>query len=414
MNVEIITIGDELLIGQVVDTNSSWMGQQLGKEGFRIAWKTTIGDVENDIVLAVEAAFKRADLILMTGGIGPTKDDITKKTLCKLFNTHLVESPEVLANINELLARRQKALNELTASQAMVPEGAGIIQNRAGTAPCTWFERKGKVLVSMPGVPFEMKWLMENGVIPRLKQRFKRDLFISHRSLYVANFTESALAMHLSGLEDDLPPYIKLAYLPASGLIRLRLTGEHVDEEVLNCRIDSFFVRLKEALGNNVVVESDEGVASVVGKLLSEKELTLCTAESCTGGNIARLITAIPGASSYFNGGAVVYSNKLKEQLLGVSPHALEQFGAVSCEVVGEMLAGTTARFGCDCAIAVSGVAGPGGGTPEKPVGTVWIGAAVRDRSETRLFHLGNNRENNIDKASILALLMLKSLLDKE
>ena len=413
MNVEIITIGDELLIGQVVDTNSSWMGQQLGREGFHIAWKTTIGDVEGDIVSAVEAAFKRADLILMTGGIGPTKDDITKKTLCKLFNTRLVESPEVLANISELLARRQKALNELTASQAMVPEGAEVIQNRVGTAPCTWFERDGKVLVSMPGVPFEMKWLIENGVIPRLKQRFKRDLFICHRSLYVANFTESALAMHLSDFEDALPSYIKLAYLPALGLIRLRLTGENGDEGLLGSRVDLFFSRLKELLGDNVVVESDDDIAAVVGKQLSEKGLTLCTAESCTGGNIARLITAVSGASGYFNGGAVVYSNKLKEQLLGVSPQTLAQFGAVSREVVSEMLAGTLARFGCDCAVAVSGVAGPGGGSPEKPVGTVWIGAAVRGQSETRLFHLGNNRENNIDKASTLALLMLKGLLDR-
>ena len=413
MNVEIITIGDELLIGQVVDTNSAWMAQQLGKEGFHVAWKTTIGDVEGDIVEAIDAAFQRADLVLMTGGIGPTKDDITKKTLCKIFDSGLIESPEVLANINELFKRNNKVLNELTASQAMVPEKALIMQNRAGTAPAMCFECDGKVLVSMPGVPFEMKWLMENEIIPYLKHHFKRDLFICHRTLYVANYTESRLALRLTAFEEALPEYVKLAYLPAAGLIRLRLTGEYSDEQQLTEQVDSLFFRLKGLLGDNVVADSDEAIELIVGKQLRGKGLSLCTAESCTGGNIAHLVTSVAGASDYFSGGVIVYSNAVKEQLLGVSSTTLEQFGAVSREVVSEMLNGALSRFGSDCAIAVSGIAGPGGGTPEKPVGTVWIGATVGECSEVRLFHLGNNREHNIAKASTMALLMLKALLDR-
>ena len=413
MNVEIITIGDELLIGQVVDTNSAWMARQLGKEGFHVARKTSIGDVKNDIIEAINSAFKRTDLVLITGGIGPTKDDITKKTLCEIFESELVESPDVLANINNLFKKSNKALNELTAAQAMVPEKALIMQNRMGTAPAMCFEHGGKVLISMPGVPFEMKWLMENEVIPYLKHRFRRDLFICHRTLYVANYTESKLALTLTDFEESLPEYIKLAYLPASGLIRLRLTGELGDEQQLNERIEARFLELKIILGENVVADSDDAIEVIVGELLRDKGLTLCTAESCTGGNIARMITAVAGASDYFSGGAVVYSNAMKERLLGVSAVALAKFGAVSGEVVAEMLSGALTRFGSDCAVAVSGIAGPGGGTPEKPIGTVWIGAAVGECSDVRLFKLGNNREHNIAKASTMALLMLKTLLDK-
>ena len=413
MNVEIITIGDELLIGQVIDTNSSWMAQKLGEEGFHVVRKTSIGDIESDIIEAVGAAFGRVDLVLTTGGIGPTKDDITKKTLCKIFDSELVKSPEVLANINELFKKNNKVLNELTASQAVVPEKALIIQNRAGTAPAMCFERNEKVLISMPGVPFEMKWLMENEIIPHLKQRFKRDLFICHRTLHVANYTESRLAMQLSDFEEELPDYIKLAYLPAAGLIRLRLTGENADERLLDEQIDSLFFQLKGILGDNVVADSDDAIEAVIGKQLREKRLTFCVAESCTGGNIAHLITSVAGASDYFSGGVVVYSNAAKQQILGVSETTLERFGAVSREVISEMLGGTLARFGSDCAVAVSGIAGPGGATSDKPVGTVWIGASACGQSEICLFQFGNNREHNIAKASTMALLMLKALLDK-
>ena len=414
MNVEIITIGDELLIGQVIDTNSAWIARQLGDMGFHTVWKTTVGDVEDDIMEAVSVAFKRADLALVTGGIGPTKDDITKKTLCRIFNTRLIESFEVMENIKEIFNLSNKHMNDLTASQAMVPECAIVLPNKVGTAPGMWFERGEKVLVSLPGVPFEMKRVMKNEVIPRLKKHFLRNLFILHRSLYVTYFSESDLAMRLEDFETALPEFIKLAYLPSAGLIRLRLTGEHKDEQLLSEQIDSFFFDLKELLGENVVIDTDEPIEAVVGRLLRERGYTLGTAESCTGGNIARLITSVAGASDYYAGGVVTYSNAMKEQLLGVLPELLKQFGAVSGEVVTEMLRGTQRHLGSDCAVAVSGIAGPGGGTPEKPVGSVWIGAAVGSWYEVKFYRFGNNREHNIAKSSTLALLMLKKLLEEK
>ncbi|MDD6211515.1 MAG: CinA family nicotinamide mononucleotide deamidase-related protein [Bacteroidales bacterium] len=413
MNVEIVTIGDELLIGQVIDTNSAWMAQQLNEAGFRVVWKTSIGDDEQDIINAFSAALKRADVVLVTGGIGPTKDDITKKTLCKFFHTELVESPETLTNIKEILRKSDKTLNELTASQALVPKDCTVIQNKAGTAPITWFDRNGKVLVSMPGVPFEMKWVMSNEIIPRLAKHFQRDVFILHRTLYVANFTESKLAMRLEDFETTLPDYIKLAYLPAAGLIRLRLTGQHKDGQMLTEHIDSLFYELHQILGDNIVTDSDEAIEIVLGNLLRKKGYTLGTAESCTGGRIAHAITSVPGASDYYTGGVVVYSNAMKEALLGVSPSTLQQYGAVSEEVVLEMLKGTQKRIGCHCAIAVSGIAGPSGGTPEKPVGTVWIGVASGDKYRIRMFHFGTNREQNILKSTTIALLFMKGLLDE-
>ena len=413
MNVEIITIGDELLIGQVVDTNSAWIGQTLESEGFHISWKAAVGDTEQDIVTAIEAAFRRADIVLVTGGIGPTKDDITKKTLCKYFNTEMYFSEDVYNNIIDVLNRSSININELTKGQAMVPKACTVIQNRAGTAPCTWFEKNGKVLVSMPGVPFEMKWLISNEILPRLKKQFGRNVFIRHKTTWVAGYTESSLATHLNEFEEALPSNVKLAYLPQPGLIRLRLTIHAIFEEEVEKIISELQTKLRTLLGDHILVEEDKEPNILIGEILKEKGYTLGTAESCTGGQIASIITSVPGSSAYFNGSVVAYSNKVKENILGVNPADIQQHGAVSKEVVEQMAKGAIKTLGCDCAIATSGIAGPEGGTPEKPVGTVWIAVAVKGKTISECYRFSTIREQNILRASNRALLMLISMIKK-
>lgn len=411
MDVEIITIGDELLIGQVVDTNSAWMGQVLGDEGFHVIHKVTVGDVEADMLEAFDQAMKRSQIVLVTGGIGPTKDDITKKTLCKFFHTGLRFSEEVLANIEDIFQRGGKTMNPLTHDQAYVPEGCTVIQNRVGTAPITWFERDGKVLVSFPGVPFEMKWAMKEEILPRLKARFRQDLYIKHQTLWVSGFTESGLAMHLEGFEEQLPPFVSLAYLPTPGLIRLRLSAYYGDESAVESAIAEQTDKLRILLGENILAEEDKPIQEVIGEVLRNKKLTLGTAESCTGGKIAEMITSVPGSSDYFVGGIVSYSNNVKHQVLDVSNLSLDTYGAVSRQVVEEMVTGAMKTLNCDCAVATSGIAGPGGATPDKPVGTVWIAAACKNKVISQLFHFGKNREQNIVRSANMALLMLNGLL---
>ncbi|WP_106827728.1 competence/damage-inducible protein A [Parabacteroides pacaensis] len=414
MNVEIITIGDELLIGQVVDTNSAWMGQVLGDEGFHVVHKETVGDVESDILQACDEALKRSPIVLVTGGIGPTKDDITKKTLCKYFNTRLCFSEEVLKNIEDLFQKSGKAMNPLTHDQAYVPEAATVIQNRVGTAPITWFERDGKILVSFPGVPYEMKWAMKEEILPRLKKRFRQDLYIKHQTLWVSGYTESALAMQLETFEKELPSFVTLAYLPTPGLIRLRLSAYYSNESAVESAMLEQSLKLRDLLKGNILAEEDKPIQEIIGEVLRSKKLTLGTAESCTGGKIAEMITAIPGSSDYFVGGIVSYSNNVKHQILDVSNLSLDTYGAVSQQVVEEMVMGALKILNCDCAVATSGVAGPGGGTPEKPVGTVWIAAAWKDKIKSQLFHFGKNREQNILRSANMALLMLNDLLKEE
>lgn len=411
MDVEIITIGDELLIGQVVDTNSAWMGQALGNEGFHVTRKVTVGDVEADMLSAFGEAMGRSSIVLVTGGIGPTKDDITKKTLCRFFGTELRFSEEVLANIEEMFRTTGKEMNPLTRNQAYVPENCTVIQNQAGTAPVTWFERDGKVLVSLPGVPYEMKWAMETEIIPRLKQKFRQDMYISHRTCWVSGYTESGLAMRLEKFEEELPPFITLAYLPTPGLIRLRLSAYYPDKATEDATMAEQAEKLRTLLKGNVLAEEDKPIEELVGEVLRKKKLTFGTAESCTGGKIAALITSVAGSSDYFVGGIVSYSNKVKHQVLDVSNLSLDTYGAVSRQVVEEMAAGAMKTLNCDCAVATSGIAGPGGGTPDKPVGTVWIAAAWKDTVKSQVFHFGKNREQNIIRAAHMALLMLNDLL---
>ena len=413
MNTEIITIGDELLIGQVVDTNSAWMGRELEQEGFRVSRKMAVGDREEDIADALNSALGRAAIVLLTGGIGPTRDDITRSTLCRYFGTGLHFSQEAYENIERIFRHSGRAMNELTRDQAMVPDDCTVIQNEMGTAPCTWFERGNKVVVSMPGVPYEMKWLMSNEVITRLREKFRRDTFIMHRTAWVSGYGESALAIKLSGFEDGLPPFIKLAYLPQPGLVRLRLTAIAADEEATREEIERQQKELCRLLAGNVVAEEDKPLEMLVGEALLSKGLRMGTAESCTGGQIASMITSVPGSSQYFAGSVVAYSNEVKRNLLGVTAETLEQHGAVSRAVVEQMAAGALRALRCDCAVAVSGIAGPTGAIPGKPVGTVWIAAALGERAVSECYRFTTVRDTNIFRASHTALLMLLRLLEE-
>lgn len=409
--VEIITIGDEILIGQIVDTNSAWMATALNKEGFRVFQITTVGDDAEQITQAVDDAFGRADVVLVTGGLGPTKDDITKQTLCKYFNTELVYDNAVLENIEELFKTRPYVLNELTRNQAYVPKNCTVIQNRAGTAPVTWFDHQGKVLVSMPGVPQEMEWIMSHEILPRLKKHFNTPA-IKHHTMLVTGYGESALAIKIADWEDALPSFIKLAYLPNFGVVKLRLTGSLPDEAQLAKAIDEQAQKLHAILGPAIMADEDIPLEQILGKMLKEKGLMLATAESCTGGNIAHLVTSIAGSSAYFKGSVVAYSNEIKERVLGVSPHVIAKFGAVSQPVVEQMAAGVLKLTGADIAVAVSGVAGPSGGTDEKPVGTVWIAASTNDKLISREFHFGQFRSRNITMATLSAFSLLKELME--
>lgn len=409
MFVEVITIGDELLIGQVIDTNSAWIGKQLNNVGFEVIRVTSVRDREDEILEAVDAAIKRADVVLMTGGLGPTKDDITKYTLCKYFGTELVFSELVFENIKRILANRI-TINPLNRDQALVPKDCTVINNLVGTASVSWFEKDGKVLVSMPGVPQEMKFNMTEEIIPRLCIRFKVGAIV-HKTYMVKNYPESALAIALTDWEDQLPECIKLAYLPKSGIVRLRLTGRGDNEDKIRNIVLKEGAKLYDILGENVLDENDSPLEEIVGKMLKERNLTVSTAESCTGGNIAARITSVPGCSAYFKGSIIAYSNDVKNELLKVSKDTLNQFGAVSEEVVKEMVNGAMNSLKTDCAVAVSGIAGPDGGTTDKPVGTVWIAAAYEKTVLTSKQVVDFGRELNVERATNNALLLLQKVL---
>ena len=412
ITVEIITIGDELLIGQVTDTNSPWMAHELNLIGFDVRYKTTVGDDESDILDAFGRALNRAEVVLVTGGIGPTKDDITKKTLCKFFDTPLVFDEKTLETVQMIVRGLGKEVNELTRNQAYVPKNCTVIQNLWGTAPVTWFESKGKVLVSMPGVPYEMKGVMRGEILPRLRTFFHPADTILHRTFWVKNYGESALAIRLETFENKLPPAIKLAYLPTSGLVRLRLTGKGNSAEQLSLQMEEQREKLLACLENDIVSEIDDDLEIILDKQLREKKLTLALAESCTGGKLASLFTAIPGCSSYFKGGIVCYSNEIKQRLLGVDPLLLEKHGAVSQPVVEAMAAGAYRAFHTDCVIAISGIAGPDGGTPEKPVGTVWIAISYKGNIQSQKYLFSQNRESNILRACNNGIRMLLEIME--
>ena len=400
MNITIINIGDELLIGQVVNTNASTMSRMLTAAGMDVLKTMVVGDERQTIWKAVDEAMHSSDAVLVTGGLGPTKDDITKKLLCEYFNSELVESAMALDNVRRIFESRGYELTPVNRAQALVPRCCEVLNNDLGTAPCMWFARVGKVLVSLPGVPFEMEWLMRNRVIPKLQETFKTDIIIT-KNILVQGIGESFLSDLIEPWELSLPKHIKLAYLPVAGLTKLRLT-------VHGSYDPSILKGLYDLAGQYIVGEDCETLDELVHKTLTGRGLTLATAESCTGGNIARLLTAQAGASAYFKGGVVAYSNEVKENALGVKHSTLETHGAVSEETVREMVEGVRERLGADLAIATTGIAGPDGGTKEKPVGTVWIAVANATHTEAKLLQFGaNRRQQNIDRSTNQAFAML-------
>ena len=412
VQVEIITIGDEILIGQIVDTNSAWMATELNKAGFELAQITSVHDNTGHIIESLSMALKRADVVLFTGGIGPTNDDITKQTLSTYFGSKLVFDESVLQNINRLFSSRPGfVMNELTRAQAMVPDNCTVIQNVVGTAPVTWFEKDGKVIVSMPGVPYEMKQAMSYEIIPRLQSHFKTPVIL-HKTVQVYGYPESTLALKIADWENELPEYISLAYLPNSGIIKLRLSGLSDDLLELEFSMNQQVDKLSQILGDSIVAYEDIPMEQYVGNLLKEQGKMVATAESCTGGNIARSFTSIPGSSEFFKGSIVAYSNEVKTNILQVSTLELEKNGAVSQVVVEQMATGVRRLLKTDVAIATSGIAGPTGGTIEKPVGTVWIAVCSEDVLISREFHFGSMREQNILRATQASILMLKEIIE--
>lgn len=407
MQAEIITIGDELLIGQVVDTNSAWLGSTLGDDGIKVIQITSVQDHAAQIVQAVNDALSRADIVLMTGGLGPTKDDITKKTLAEMFGMKLVRNEQVYDMVGKQLALRGIAFTELNQGQALVPDGCTVLPNRNGTAPGMWFERDGKVLISMPGVPFEMKALVKDEVLPRLRKHFALDANV-HRTIITFGLAESILADTIASWEEALPPYLHLAYLPSALCIRLRLSAYEIDRQKAEQEIESQIEKLSKVIPNYIIGSEDDSLESVTGTLLKTRGETLATAESCTGGNIAHRFTAMPGASEYFKGGVVAYSNEVKIALLGVDPESLNRYGAVSQSVAEQMAEGVRRATGATYGISTTGIAGPTGGTPEKPVGTVWMAVATPNGVFSRRMVFGSVRSQNIERASSNCINLLR------
>lgn len=411
MKYSIIAIGDELLIGQVTDTNSGWIARHLTPYGWENYGVRVIADDAQTITQAIDEAFAHTDVILMTGGLGPTKDDITKPALCSYFGGELVYDEVTAANVLQVMQKRNLKVNEYTRLQAMVPTSCRVIQNEVGTAPIMWFEHEGKVLVSMPGVPHETETMMQRAVIPQLLKRFNRDEVIEFRTFIIMGIIESELAMRLDHFERNLPSGLHLAYLPQPGLMRLRLTGISADGEVLKAQMVQQEQLLREELGNAIIADQDIPLSAILGKKLREHGLTLATAESCTGGNIAHVITEVPGCSDYFKGSVVSYSNDVKSNVLTVSQDVLATEGAVSQPVVEQMVKGVCELLNTDCAVATSGIAGPDGGTPEKPVGTVWMAAKCRDKVISQIKRLPGDRHRIIDRATTEVLLLLLKIL---
>ncbi len=407
---EIITIGDELLIGQVIDTNSAWMGQKLNETGIKIKQKTSVADEEDHIVAALNEAKKRADVILITGGLGPTKDDLTKYTLCKYFKSNLRFDEDVFLDIEKIFKARGREVTASNRKQAEVPEKCTVIHNSKGTAPGMWFEKDGKIYISMPGVPFEMKAMMEKDVLPKLKERFNTSVIL-HKTILTQGIGESFLSDMIEEWENNLPKNIKLAYLPTPGQVRLRLSASGENEMEVRKQVEEEEKKLQALAGEYIYGYENDTLESLIGKLLKEKKQTLSIAESCTGGYIAHRITTVPGSSAYFFGSVVAYSYEMKEKFLDVNPGLLNTKGAVSEEVVIQMAENIKSKFKTDYSIAVSGIAGPDGGTPEKPVGTVWVAIAAPSKTITRKLQLGDNRERVVLETTQHALNMLRKIL---
>lgn len=410
---ELLTIGDEILYGQIVDTNSQWMSVELDKVGIKVIRKTTVGDVESEILTAFAEAEKRADIILITGGLGPTSDDLTKPLLAKYFNCELKINEEALKEVTEFFKSRGRELTEINRQQAALPTACEKIANPNGTASGMWFEKSGKIFMSMPGVPHEMKKMMTDSVIPKLKQTFKTPV-IYHKVIRTIGLGESFLAEKISDWEQALPDHIKLAYLPSLGEVKLRLTSFGDSNQKLESEVNDLIEKLKTRVGQFIFGYGDDPIEVVVGNTLREKKLTLSVAESCTGGYLSHLITSVPGSSDYFLGSMIPYAYEIKMRQLGVKPETLEKYGAVSEPTISEMASVVRARFNTDIGVATSGIAGPGGATPDKPVGTVWIAYSDKHQTVTRKLQLSKERMLNIRMASVAVLNLIRISLPNQ
>ncbi len=414
MNAHILTIGDEILIGQVTDTNSAWIAQRLNTDGIWVSQMRSIGDRHDEIVAAFALSLESADLLFITGGLGPTKDDITKKAIADFFGVEMVFHDETWARIQSFFQKLGKIPNESHRNQCLMPANALILTNQMGTAPAMWIEHNGKIIVSMPGVPYEMKHLMDVQVLPKLRERFKdTQKVVLHRTLRTAGAGETELADLIADLEDSLPEYLKIAYLPDLGQVRLRLTATGDDVDFLEKNIQKKSAEIEQRIQKYVFGYEDETLETALGKILVSQNKMLVIAESCTGGYIAHRLTSNAGASAYFKGGVVAYSNELKINQLGVLADTLDTFGAVSEQTVIEMARGALMRLRGDAAIAVSGIVGPDGGTPEKPVGTVWIAYGDAQQIRTLRLNLSKDRLRNIQYTATVALNLLRRFLMK-
>lgn len=411
MNVAIVTIGDEILIGQVTDTNSVWIAREFTALGMQIVEMCSISDTPQQISGTLDRLLGNVDLVIMTGGLGPTKDDLTKEVLAEYFGSTLVLDNEILSVIEAFFAKRGRTMIESNRRQALVPDNCRALPNERGTAPGMWFTKDGTHVISLPGVPYEMKKLVKDQVIPIIRNELKIPRLV-HRTVMTHSVPESYLAEMIRGWENSLPDCMKLAYLPRPGIVRLRLTvtGKCAEkaEQLLQEKIES----LKKIIGEHIFGFDDNLLEMVLGKELKQRGLSMSTAESCTGGNIARLITSVPGSSAYFKGSVIAYSNLMKSEQLGVDPGLIEEHGAVSREVVEAMAKGALHNLGTDVAIATSGIAGPDGGTDDKPVGMVWIAVADGSRLFSREYRFGGHRELVIEQASIMGLGLLFRLLN--
>ncbi|MBS1489061.1 MAG: competence/damage-inducible protein A [Bacteroidetes bacterium] len=409
---ELLSIGDEILYGQIVDTNTQWMSVELDKLGIKVVRKTTVGDVEDDMLTAFAEAENRADIILITGGLGPTSDDLTKPLLAKHFNCEMRLHPEALEEVTAFFKSRGRELTETNKQQAILPVCCTKISNPIGTAPGMWFEKNGKVFMSMPGVPYEMKKMMTEQVLPKLKEKFKLPVIV-HQVIRTVGIGESMLADKIAQWEKSLPAHIKLAYLPSIGEVKLRLTGLGENEPALKNEIENWSQKIIPLVGEYIYGYGQEPLEVAIGKLLSEKELTLSIAESCTGGYLSHLVTSVPGSSHYFLGSMIPYDYQIKMRQLGVKPEVLEKHGAVSEPTIIEMANIVRAKFNTDIGVATSGIAGPGGATPEKPVGLVWIAYSDKHHTVTKKLQLTSDRLLNIKAASIAVLNLIRTSLPK-
>lgn len=401
-----ISIGDELLIGQVINTNAAWLGEQLSNAGFQLDSVLTIGDSEQAIMDAFESCMD-ADLVLVTGGLGPTADDITKPTVCKFFGTELEFCQAAYDNIVSIFNRRGFQMSERNEGQAYLPKSCQYIPNTYGTAPCMWLEKNGVAFVFMPGVPYEMKGIFNDELLPRIKERF-HSMPYEKRVIMTTGIGESFLADKIKDWEKNLPDFLSLAYLPQYGTVRLRLSGRNENATLLNVTLDNEVKKLKSLISEYIFAFEDKSIEHVVFDLLINKGMTFASAESCTGGNIAHVITLIPGSSEIFKGTAVTYATPMKTKVLGVSSEIIEKHTVVSQPVVEGMAKGVRDLMEADFGVATTGVAGPGGGTEENPVGTVWIGVASKKGVVSKRFNFGKDRENVINRATIMAYEMLR------